>query len=126
VYVNAHSVTGSRRGISVDEDGNIKRPQKSDIDLGAVWANRCDNFYVIHRKVKDEDEWMWTEFHVDKIKDVESGGSVTRGEPVRIKLMHYAAFEDESGKDPLTMWREKFFMRGEQKSLPLGNPADVF
>ena len=126
VYVNAHSVTGSRRGVAVDEDGNIKRPQKSDIDLGAVWANRCDNFYVVHRKVKDEDEWMWTEFHVDKIKDVESGGSVTRGEPVRIKLMHYAAFEDESGKDPLSMWREKFFMRGEQKSMPLGNPADVF
>jgi hypothetical protein len=35
VYVNAHSVTGSRRGISVDEDGNIKRPQKSDSDLGS-------------------------------------------------------------------------------------------
>lgn len=126
VYVNAHSVTGSRRGVAVDENGNIKRPQKSDIDLGAVWANRCDNFYVIHRKVKDEDEWMWTELHVDKIKDVESGGSVTRGEPVKIKLMHYAAFEDEMGKDPLAMWREKFFLRGEQATIPLGNPSDAF
>lgn len=126
VYVNAHSVTASRRGAYVDEDGNIKRPQKSDIDQGAIWANRCDDFLVIHRQVKNKEEWMWSEIHVDKIKDVETGGSVTMGEPVKIKLMMYSDFQDEHGKSPLRAWRNIFFKKGEQQRMPLGNPDDAF
>ena len=133
VYVNAHSITEARR-MKIDDNGDIPRPYKSHIDGGAIWANRCDDFYIIHRQVKNPETWMFTELHADKIKDSDEGGEVTRGddEAVRLQFWHKADFVDpETRKSPLAEWRKKFFRVGTQKSmvlddLPLGDPNTAF
>ena len=124
VYVSAHSVTGSRRQ-NLDADGILMRPRKDDTEGGGLWANRADDFMVIHRKVKSEDSWMFTEIHMDKVKDVESGGRVTYDEPVRFQLMFNCDFVDMNGISPLAEWRADFF-HGKQVSLdiPLMEPKD--
>lgn len=126
VYMNAHSITESRR--QVDADGNLKRPNKAHIDGGALWANRCDNFMVLHRKIKDENEWMWTEIHVDKVKDVETGGGVTYKDPVKLQLSFYSDFVDNKDYSPLRRWRKNFFKKEieEKKSLPFISLEDAF
>ncbi len=124
IYLNAHSVTGSRRNMTT-EDGVLKRPQKGDIEQGGLWANRCDDFIVIHRKVKSEDEWMFTEFHVDKVKDVETGGGVTYSDPVRLRLNYYSDFVNDYGNSALTSWRKGYF-QGEQQQIPLLSPEEAF
>lgn len=128
VYVNAHSITEARR-LSPNDSGDIPRPYKSHIDGGAVWANRCDDFYVIHRQVKNMEKWMFTELHVDKIKDTDTGGDVTRGDDEAVKLLFYnnVDFVDPSNKkSPLTEWRNNFFGIGVQQKIPLGDIASAF
>lgn len=136
VYVNAHSITEARR-LNVDDSGNIPRPYKSYIDGGAIWANRADDFYVIHRQVKNPEQFMFTELHVDKIKDSDTGGNLTRGDDEAVKLQFWngADFVDPDGRvSPLKEWRQNFFGVGKQKKiemdfenpLPLGDPETAF
>lgn len=133
VYCNAHSVTESRRA-KIDDNGDIPRPFKSHIDGGAMWANRCDDFFVIHRQVKNPETWMITELHVDKIKDTDEGGEVTRGEDEAVKLQFWnkCDFVDPDTRvSPLATWRKHFFGEGEQKTmvlndLPTIDPKDAF
>lgn len=126
VFLNGHSVTGARRKM-LDADGSLIRPQKDDMEQGSLWANRADDFIVIHRKVKSPTEWMQTEIHVDKVKDVETGGRVTFDEPVKYKLMYGTDFIDENGDSPLSDWRKSFF-HGKQitMDLPRVDPQDAF
>lgn len=133
VYVNAHSITEARR-LTVDDNGDIPRPYKAHIDGGAMWANRCDDFYVIHRQVKNPETWMLTELHTDKVKDTDEGGEVTRGEDdvVKLQFWHMSDFVNpDTRKSPLFEWRKHFFGQGEQKTmalgdLPLGDPKNAF
>lgn len=134
VYVNAHSVTEARR-LKVDEKtGDIPRPYKAHIDGGAIWANRCDDFYIIHRQVKNPDRWMYTELHADKIKDEDTGTQVTRGdeEAVILQFWNRADFVDPDTKiSPLKDWRKLFYGEGIQKQmvlgdLPTGDPSTAF
>lgn len=128
IYVNAHSVTESRR-LSADENGDIPRPYKSHIDGGAMWANRCDDFYVIHRQVKNPETWQFTELHADKIKDIDEGADLTRGEDEAVKLQFWnmADFVDpDNRKSPLKEWRQHYFGKGEQKTIPLGDLNSAF
>ena len=121
VYVNAHSITEARR-MGVDDNGNIPRPWKSHIDGGAIWANRVDDFYVLHRQVKNPEMFMFTELHVDKIKDSDTGGNITRGDDEAVKLQFWngADFVDPSNnKSPLKEWRRDFFGIGEQAKMKL-------
>lgn len=133
VYVNAHSITEARR-LTADENGDIPRPYKSHIDGGAMWANRCDDFYVIHRQVKNPETWQITELHTDKVKDQDEGAEVTRGEDEIVKLQFWYMSDFVSPKDnksPLYEWRKHFFGQGEQKQmaladLPVGDPKTAF
>ena len=125
VYVNAHSITESRR-IKVDDSGDIPRPWKSHIDGGAMWANRVDDFYVIHRQVKNAERFMFTELHVDKIKDNDTGGNLTRGDDEAVKLQFWnnSDFVDPDTKEsPLKKWRKGFFGIGEQVTMSLPTPS---
>jgi|GEM_PF-671013 len=130
VYVSAHSITEARR-LKVDDSGDIPRPYKSHIDGGAIWANRADDFYVIHRQVKNPETFMFTELHVDKIKDNDTGGNITRGDDEAVKLQFWqnADFVDPDSKiSPLKDWRRDFFGVGQQAKMdiPLGNPKEAF
>lgn len=129
VYVNAHSVTEARR-VKIDDQNNMPRPHKSHIDGGAIWANRCDDFYVIHRQVKNSERWMYTELHADKIKDVDTGGGLTRGDDDAVLMQlinqHCDFVGEGSNQSVLKEWRIHFLGVGEQKRIELKDLKDVF
>jgi hypothetical protein len=54
---------------------------------------------------------------MDKVKDVETGGGVTYGDPVKLQLRFYSDFVDEYGDSPLDEWRDKFFKKSKQSKL---------
>ena len=133
VYVSAHSVTEARR-LKIDDSGDIPRPYKAHIDGGAMWANRCDDFYIIHRQVKNPEKYRFTELHADKIKDVDTGTEVTRGddEAVILQFWNNADFVDlDAMESPLKDWRKLYFGEGIQRKMVLDDirlidPKDAF
>lgn len=136
VYLTAHSNTDARRAGKTDDKGFSPRPYKTAIEGGGKWANRCDDFYVIHRHLQHPTESGVTEFYTDKVKDTETGNLPTRGDEVvklRLDLKKRWDFFDENDQSPLTEVRKKFFREGEQSrmdipDLPMetGSPEDAF
>ena len=98
VWIADHAATQAAR--NKDGDGHIIAPWKSDIDGGQLKSNKTDDFIILHRKVSHETEWNVTEFHSQKIKDVESGGLPTlKDSPIRFIInRNYCGFT-VSGKD---------------------------
>lgn len=96
IYVNTHPQTeASRRVYPHDHllSGYIQPPKKSDTEGGQVFANRCDDFLTIHRLVNHPDLWCFTEVHVRKIKDTETGGFPTfLDTPMRFDYNHGLGF----------------------------------
>lgn len=80
IYILAHAVTESLRKThdkSHRYAGLPQPPNEADIEGGGKWANRADDFVVIHRYKAHESEWMITHVHVKKIKETETGGKPT-------------------------------------------------
>ena len=80
IYILAHAVTESLRKThdkSHRYAGLPQPPNEADIEGGGKWANRADDFIVIHRYKAHESEWMITHVHVKKIKETETGGKPT-------------------------------------------------
>lgn len=66
-----------------DLDGFARPPLKAHTEGGQPFANRCDNFYILHRLTNHPVFRTKTELHVAKIKDTDTGGSITLSdEPV--------------------------------------------
>ena len=83
IYVNAHPATASGRrsgGTYTDKHdfrGHIMPPVKADIEGGKPFANKADDFVIIHRLLKHSSMWKFTMLEVDKIKDTDTGGKPT-------------------------------------------------
>lgn len=80
VYVIAHAVTESLRKKHRKDheyEGFPIPPDSSDIEGGGKWVNRADDFIVVHRYVQHPTEWMYTQIHVRKVKETETGGKPT-------------------------------------------------
>tara|TARA_R110002020_G_scaffold164635_1_gene351456 strand:- start:1383 stop:3182 length:1800 start_codon:yes stop_codon:yes gene_type:complete len=77
VWVNAHSVTSAQR--KRDDDGHAASPGAADTEHGGKWVNRADNFIVLHRKMHHQlpERRREIEFHVEKIRNQETGGGPT-------------------------------------------------
>ena len=72
-------------------------PNMSDAEGGGKWGNRADDFIVIHRYPAHETSWMYTEIHVKKVKETETGGMPTfSNNPVQFKLENGTYFTCES------------------------------
>ena len=97
VYVNTHLVTEAARKVypkDHDYAGHLMPPNKSDIEGGQKFANRCDDFITIHRMTQHETRKTFTEVHVRKVKDTITGGGVTMLEaPIIFKMWDYSRFE---------------------------------
>ncbi len=108
VYVNTHPQTeASRRVYAQDHTlkGFVQPPKKSDTEGGQAFANRCDDFLTIHRMTNHPNLWMFTEVHVRKIKDKETGGNITfLDEPLRLNYNSGLGFT-LGGNDPLKKLR---------------------
>lgn len=99
------------------ETGDIRRPWKASIDGGQLKNNKVDDFVVLHRKINNEALRMITEFHVDKVKDVETGGRNTTKEnyPTLTANPDLCGFTN-AGVDPIANWWRQ---REEQQSFKM-------
>jgi len=85
IWIAAHVHSAAAR--SRDSNGMIRVPMKSDLEYGQQFANRTDDFVMVHRLVNHPDRYRETQLHVQKIKETETGGRPTPfDEPVILKL----------------------------------------
>jgi len=108
IFLSVHTTTASQR--DRDSGGHQKMPHASDTEGGAALYNRSDNFMTLHRKIKDPNEWMYTEISIDKIRNRETGGKPTsQGAPIRLKMINGIEFVDEM--DNLPFNREQVLIK---------------
>jgi len=87
VWLNMHAFSEAQR--RKGEDGLPTAPYAEDTEGGGKFVNRADCFITIHRKVQhpDHSQRRITEFHVRKVRDVETGGQPTGlDDPVRLEM----------------------------------------
>lgn len=82
IYINAHpsSASGRRSAVYPEKHGwagHVMPPLKSDIEGGKAFANKADDFLVVHRLTNHPDLWNYTMVEVTKIKDTDTGGKPT-------------------------------------------------
>jgi hypothetical protein len=82
IYVNAHPHSASGRMTATYNNdhqwsGQVRIPLKSDIEGGKAFANKADDFVVIHRLVSHPDLWRFTLLEIAKVKDTDTGGKCT-------------------------------------------------
>lgn len=80
VWVCMHSVTEAfRKRYPANHDwaGHPMPIAMSDVEGGNVFANRSDDFYVLHRLTSHESRWIYSELHCKKIKDHDTGTKPT-------------------------------------------------
>ena len=80
VCTHPSSASGRAQGMyqkGHDWEGHLKEPYKADTEGGKPFANRCDDFFIIHRLPKHETMKNYTLIYVDKIKETETGGQQT-------------------------------------------------
>ena len=71
----------------------------ADAEGGGKWGNRADDFIVIHRYPMHTTSWMYTEVHVKKVKETETGGKPTfAASPVMFRLHNGTQFLNEGKK----------------------------
>jgi hypothetical protein len=118
IILNVHAATEALRKTypkGHEYFGYTMPPNKSDAEGGGKFPNKADNFIVIHRMADHPEQFIWTELHVQKIKEMETGGMRTfRDNPIKLKMCAGGCgFEDVSGYNPMIQGRRK----DEQLSL---------
>lgn len=114
VLLNLHAATEALRKTYPKEHdyyGYTMPPNKADAEGGGKFPNKADNFLVVHRMADHPTEWIWTELHVQKIKESETGGKRTfKNEPFKMRLMAGGCgFQDENGYNPMIEGRKKVY-----------------
>ena len=95
VFMCIHAATEALRKThkSGDYEGLPIPPNAADAEGGGKWVNRADDFIVIHRYTQSQDSWMFTDVHVKKVKETETGGKPTYLDyPVKFRLEYGTAF----------------------------------
>lgn len=98
IYLCIHAVTEALRKTHKDGTyvGLPMPPNMSDAEGGGKWGNRADDFIVVHRYPAHESSWMFTEIHVKKVKETETGGMPTfSGQPIYFRLEYGTQFTCE-------------------------------
>ena len=77
VWLNTHAVTEAQR--RKGPDGLSLAPYAEDTEGGGLFVNRSDCFLTAHRTLYSPDSWRRrvTEFHVRKVREVETGSLPT-------------------------------------------------
>lgn len=105
IWLNAHAVTEALRRVHPkdhDYAGHITPPSMADIEGGGKWGNRADQVLTIHRMTAHETEWMISEIHVKKVKEVETGGKPTSlDNPIKLRMNKGATGFTFGGEDVL-------------------------
>lgn len=103
VWLNAHAVTEALRRVHPREHeyaGHPTPPSMADVEGGGKWGNRADAVYTIHRYTMHETDWMISQIHVRKVKEVETGGRPTSiDSPVPLRMNNGSAGFSFAGSD---------------------------
>ena len=89
LYLPMHATTESLRRVHKEGRyaGSFEPPRDGDAEGGGKWANRCDDFIIVHRYTKSKFDWMYTYIQVDKVKDTATGGKPTHyGEALAFEM----------------------------------------
>lgn len=90
LFLNAHGVTDAMRQVYPQnhEYAGLPKPlSMSQVEGGGKWGNRADDCYCVHRMTNHPNEWMYSELHVLKIKETETGGRCTPYEqPMKLRM----------------------------------------
>jgi len=117
VWLNMHAFTEAQR--RKGPDGLPVAPYAEDTEGGGKFVNRADCFVTIHRKVQSTDHNIrkMSEFHVRKVREVETGGQPTPiDEPYKIVMnLSHTGFHSWLEKKPL--FQKLDFQVDEQKSI---------
>ena len=93
VIVNTHPATEALRKVHYKGhpyEGHPIPPMASDVEGGGKFVNRSDEFIVIHRYTMHETDWIFTDIHIRKVKELETGGRPTPlDQPIRLQSMKY-------------------------------------
>jgi hypothetical protein len=129
VYILAHPSTNSPRA-NKDSAGYIGKPSKYDIQGGADFPYRVDDFFTVHRIVNHEDPDVRKEMQVsvEKIKEVETGGKVhDNGDYTGLiyETRHgFTGYWDKDGNNPFfAKLNSKKEVQAQVKRM---NPEDAF
>lgn len=120
IYINIHAFTDAGRRVYPKDHprypGMLMPPRKADTEGGAKFANRADDFIIMHRQTEHEQDYIWTQIHIRKIKECETGGRQTPlDRPFMIKLVcEGAGFEDEDGYNPVLFMDRKVFEQQDE------------
>ena len=91
IWLNTHAVTEALRRThpaNHQHAGLPVPPSMADVEGGGKWGNRANQVYTIHRYTQSPTDWMLSEIHVRKVKEVESGGRPTSiDSPVCLRMM---------------------------------------
>ncbi len=100
VWLNTHAVTEAQR--MKGDDGLPIAPFAEQTEGGGKFVNRCDNFLTFHRKIQHPEPHMrkTMEFHVRKIREVETGGAPTSyNDPMMFEMnASKTGFTNQRGK----------------------------
>ena len=106
VYVMAHPASNSPR-TNKDSGGFLKAPSRYDIQGGADFPYRVDDFFIMHRIVNhpDKDVRRTLQFIVEKVKEEETGGKRhDAGEWTELvweRRDGFLGYWDENGDNPM-------------------------
>lgn len=91
--LNTHPVTQALRKLytgSHEYAGHPMPPMASDVEGGSKFVNRSDEFIVIHRMIYHPYDWIYSDIHIRKVKELETGGRPTPlDNPIRLESMRY-------------------------------------
>lgn len=112
LFLSVHTTTAAQR--EKDSEGNQIMPHATDAEGGSALYNRCDNFITAHRKIKDNNQFMFTQISVDKVRNDDTGGRPTpKNEPVILRMNDKVEFTDENGTSPFN--RDEAILKYEFK-----------
>jgi hypothetical protein len=106
IYLNCHVVTNATR--TIPGQHTVPAPKKGDTEGGGKFANKADDFLTVHRDVSHPEDWHWTQIHIRKIKETETGGRVSPyDQPVLITAAPYlAGFMTRDHYNPVKEWHK--------------------
>ncbi len=98
IWLNVHANTGAIRMLHRTEHqygGYPIPPNAGDVEGGAKFVNRADDFLVFHRYTQHPTDWNQTHIHIRKIKETETGGRPTpMDNPIQLKsIINNVGFE---------------------------------
>lgn len=111
LYLNCHCVTEALRKVHPqghEYAGLPIPPNMADVEGGGKWGNRADDAYTFHRYTTHPHDWMISEIHVRKVKEVESGGRPTSYDnPIRMRMVKNNCGFEIGGVNPIQIKEEQ-------------------